>query len=82
MNKWDKNYKRKSEEMLYGFMNKEPDLGESLRGMWDQEAWWGVAEAEMDLGPLQDMHITFKLHTWKNRTSICHNGRFFAEPSG
>lgn len=38
MNKWDKNYKRKSEEMLYGFMNKEPDLGESLRGMWDQEA--------------------------------------------
>lgn len=57
-------------------MQKEPDLDESLSGTWDQEAWWGVAEAEMDLAPLQDMH------TWKDRTNIYLNGRFFAEPSG
>lgn len=62
-------------------MQKEPDLDESLSGTWDQETWWGVAEAEMDLAPLQDMYMC-KLHTWKDRTNIYLNGSFFAEPSG
>lgn len=41
----------------------------------------GLAEAEMDLGSLRCTQATFKLHTWKNRTSIYLNGRFFAESS-
>jgi len=48
--------------MLYKFIKKEPDLGESLSGTRNQEAWWGVAEAEMDLRPLWDMHTMLKLH--------------------
>lgn len=63
-------------------MKKEPNLGESLGGTCDQEGMIRVADAEIDLGPLQHTHIIFTLHMWKNRTSIYLNERFLAEPLG